>query len=913
MPGRLIRGAALGAVVLGLAGIALAATRGSNIVGPKTRVQPTGRKLDPVGKLTKLGNFPTGGALTPNGRYLWTLSTGRGINDIRVVRVKGRHAGRIVQRIRMPGLSGGIAMAPNGRRAYVSGIANSPFEDQSAPSRIPGGEGDVISVFKLKHRSRHATRAGVIRVPPPSSAPPYQTFPPQTTSRLSWPRDLAVSPDGKTLLAALNLADSAAVINTKTRSVRYVGVGHYPYGAAITNNGKYGLVTGETQGIVSVIDLASAKVVKTIQVGPHLSHPEGMAVDPTRPLAFVAIANDDQIAVINTKTLSLKKTLSLARPKGTGTAPTQVSVTRDGCDLLAADSGEDAVAVFALSRRHRCDPTHKGPRRAHRFDLVGRLPVGSYPTVAAARFATGKISWISARGLGVGPNPHGPNPNSPNDSDDFINSFQYLPSIVRGSSGILRFPSDRRIRRLTPRVDRQIHPTNAQAEPANTPIRANGPIKHVFFIVKENRTYDQVLGDDPRGDGDPHLTLFGKRITPNTHGLVRRFPLLDHVYANSEASIDGHYWTAAGAVSDYVVKNWPQNYSGRGRPYDFGAYEVSAPPKGYIFQRALAEHIPFFNYGEALAGLSPLPDKDRTSDETAINAQVLARSDIQLNGGCYDSDVAIFHPVGLDSVDIYDSSVPAGAPPTSHSRFTCFKQRFETQLLTNSVPPFNYLVLPLDHTQGVAPGQRTPDADVADNDWGLGQIVQVISHSKVWKSSLILVMEDDSQDGADHVDAHRIPALVISPYTEKGAVVHDRYDQLSFLRTAEKIIGMKPLNLAEHLAVPLYHAMTPKPENAAPYTAIRPKVSVTATNPNTAANRRASRGLPLNSIDQIPQRRLDAILWRYRHGPNAVPPPPGPNASPEDSAGRDESGEDALAHPGRVARQLRRALRDRGD
>jgi YVTN family beta-propeller protein len=663
-------------------------------------------------------------------------------------------------------------MAPNGRRAYVSGIANSPFEDQSAPSRIPGGEGDVISVFKLKHRSRHATRAGVIRVPPPSSAPPYQTFPPQTTSRLSWPRDLAVSPDGKTLLAALNLADSAAVINTKTRSVRYVGVGHYPYGAAITNNGKYGLVTGETQGIVSVIDLASAKVVKTIQVGPHLSHPEGMAVDPTRPLAFVAIANDDQIAVINTKTLSLKKTLSLARPKGTGTAPTQVSVTRDGCDLLAADSGEDAVAVFALSRRHRCDPTHKGPRRAHRFDLVGRLPVGSYPTVAAARFATGKISWISARGLGVGPNPHGPNPNSPNDSDDFINSFQYLPSIVRGSSGILRFPSDRRIRRLTPRVDRQIHPTNAQAAPANTPIRANGPIKHVFFIVKENRTYDQVLGDDPRGDGDPHLTLFGKRITPNTHGLVRRFPLLDHVYANSEASIDGHYWTAAGAVSDYVVKNWPQNYSGRGRPYDFGAYEVSAPPKGYIFQRALAEHIPFFNYGEALAGLSPLPDKDRTSDETAINAQVLARSDIQLNGGCYDSDVAIFHPVGLDSVDIYDSSVPAGAPPTSHSRFTCFKQRFETQLLTNSVPPFNYLVLPLDHTQGVAPGQRTPDADVADNDWGLGQIVQVISHSKVWKSSLILVMEDDSQDGADHVDAHRIPALVISPYTEKGAVVH---------------------------------------------------------------------------------------------------------------------------------------------
>ena len=909
MPGTLVRGAALGVVVLGAAGIAWSATGRSNVVGPQTRIQPTGRQLNPVGKLTKLGDFPTGGALTPDGRFLWTLSTGRGINDIRIVAVTGRHAGRVVQRIRMPGLSGGIAIAQDGRRAYVSGIANSPFTDESAPSSIPGGQGDVLSVFKIRPRSGHASRNGVIPVPPPSGSPPYQTFPPQKTDALSWPRDVAVSPDGRTVLTALNLADRAAIIDTKTKRVRYVRVGHYPYGAAITSDGKYGLVTGETQGIVSVIDLASGRKVKTIQVGAHLSHPEGMAVDPRRPLAFVAIANDDQIGVIDTKTLTLKRTLSVARPTGAGTTPSQVTVTHDGCDLLSADSGEDAVAVFALSRAHRCDPSHKGLRRARPYQLVGRLPVGSYPTVAAARSADGELAWISARGLGVGPNPHGPNPNSPNDSDDFINSFQYLPSIVRGSSGILRFPSDSQIRRLTPRADRQIRPLNQQRAPANTPIRPNGPIKHVFFIVKENRTYDQVLGDDPRGDGDRHLTLFGKRITPNTHALVRRFPLLDHVYADSEASIDGHYWTAAGAVSDYVTKNWPQNYSGRGRPYDFGAYEVSAPPKGYIFQRALAEHIPFFNYGEALAGLSPFLDKDRTQAETTMNAKVLSHSDVQLNGGCYDGDIAIFNPVGVSNVDVYDSSVPPGAPPTSHSRFACFKQRFQSQVLTNSVPPLNYMVLPLDHTQGVAPGKRTPDADVADNDWGLGQIVDEISHSKIWKSSLILVMEDDSQDGADHVDAHRIPALVISPYTQKGAVVHDRYDQLSFLRTAEKIIGMKPLNLAEHLAVPLYHAMTPKAYNLAPYNAIQPKVSVTATNPDTAANRRASRGLPLNALDQVPQQRLDAVLWRYRHGPHSTPPPPGPNASAQDTQGRDESGDEALGHPGHVAQKLRRAFR----
>jgi len=430
--------------------------------------------------------------------------------------------------------------------------------------------------------------------------------------------------------------------------------------------------------------------------------------------------------------------------------------------------------------------------------------------------------------------------------------------------------------------------------------------------VRENRTYDQVLGDDTRGDGDPNLTVFGEHVTPNLHALAQRFPLLDHVYANSEASIDGHYWTAAGAVSDYVVKNWPQNYAGRGRPYDFGAYEVSKPPNDYLFHRALHEGVSFYNYGEALAGVSPFPDKDRTPEATAENLQVLdgSRSDIQIVGGCYDSDVAIFTRFGT-SLDVYDSSVPPGAAPGSQSRFDCFKSRFQAQLAGNSVPAFNYMVLPLNHTQGVKPGARTPDADVASNDWGLGQIVDQISHSSIWNSSLILVVEDDSQDGADHVDAHRIPALVISPYTQRGAVVHDRYDQLSFLRTLEIIVGLKPLHLAEALAVPLYKAITPNPGNNAPYSAIMPSVNMTATNPATPANVRASAGLPLNAVDQVPQRQLDGILWQYRHGAGSTPPPPGPNASAADSGGRDESGDKALGQPSAFAQQLKHLLHKR--
>jgi DNA-binding beta-propeller fold protein YncE len=873
------------AVVLAGAGIATGAALDTGVIGPQNRVQPNGRKLDPVGELTKLGNAPAGGALTRGGGYLWTLSAGRGQNDIRIVKIGGDAQGTVVQTIVMPGVSGGIAMDPSSNTAYVSGVAESDDSELSVPDSVPGQQGDVIHVFSYDSATGRATRRGVIPVPPPPDTPAYQEFPPNSSAKRSWPRDLAVSPDGKTLLAALNLADRAAVINTSTRNVRYVEVGHYPYGAAITRKGK-GLVTSETEGTVSVIDLGSASVEKEIRVGPHLSHPEGMAIDPKLPRAYVALANEDQIAVIDTDAMTVKRTLSVARLRGNGTTPVHVTVTRDGCYLISSDAGEDALAVFALPNalNKTChDPNAASPPA---YQLIGRVPTAAYPVAAAVTPKQHKLTWIASKGLGVGPNNVGQDPDA----------FRYLPKYVFGQAGILRFPSQARIRALTPRADREIVPVNSQNPPDGTPIRRNGPIKHVFYVVKENRTYDQVLGDDPRGDGSPGLTLFGKRITPNLHALAQRFPLLDHVYANSEASIDGHYWTAAGAVSDNVIKNWPQNYAGRGRPYDFGGYEVSAPPRGYIFERMLDADVPFFNYGEALAGLSPLPDKDRTPEQTQRGAQVLANSDIGApTTGCYESDLSNSTVLGQGQIQVYDSSLPPGAPATAHSRFACFRNRFQMQLSNANVPAFNYLVLPNNHTEGTTPGRRTPNAQVASNDWGLGQIVGLISHSSIWKSSLILVLEDDSQDGADHVDAHRIPALAISPYTRRGAVIHDRYDMLSFLRTAEIVIGLKAAYLGEALAVPLYRAFTSQPLNDDPYNAIMPDVDMTET--NTAASPAAERSanLPLNSPDQVPQDELDRILWKYVHGQHSVPPPPGPNASGQD----EEPGED-LALP-RVA------------
>jgi hypothetical protein len=373
--------------------------------------------------------------------------------------------------------------------------------------------------------------------------------------------------------------------------------------------------------------------------------------------------------------------------------------------------------------------------------------------------------------------------------------------------------------------------------------------------------------------------------------------LLDHFYANSEASIDGHFWTSAGKVSDYVHKSWFQNYGGRGRPYDFGVYAVTFPQNGFLFDQAEAQGISWYNYGEAVAGVvGEFPDKDRTPEIAAAQTAKLAKSDLGQNG-CYANDAM----VGWDSIDhheVFDSSLPSGAPADATSRFDCFRQRFQAQVatcateVTCQVPAFNYLIMTNDHTRGLdlgetnppggpRPAARTPRAMIAENDLGLGQLVDLISHSAIWNSSAIFVVEDDSQDGADHVDAHRTVAAVISPYAKRGAVVSNRYDQLSMIRSMEMILGMQPLGLWDALATPMYDAFQATAENSEPYNALPENLNILLRNQPTETNQALSAGLSVNTIDRVPQAKLDAVLWKSVHGINSKPPPPGPNAERE--------------------------------
>ena len=897
-------------VVVAAGFAAASAAAAPNAPDPATGFLLNGRQLTPLGAQVTLGNFPTGGAVTADGRFLWTVSAGLGANDIRIVDTARR---RVIQVIPLAGASGGIALDSRHRRAYISGVTVSRWwptqSGQTGQPPLPGIAGNVILVYGWDAASGQARFLRTVSVAAVPNAPLVQQYPfavpgaPFSTN--AWPQKLAVSPDGSRLLVPLNLGDSAALVDINGHDrVRYVAMtsGSYPFGAAILPGGRKGLVSNEATGTVSVVDLRRAVKVRDITVGPPLSHPEGIAIDRAGRRAYVALSALDEVVVIDLRHWRVERTISVGRSAGLGTMPVALAISPHGARLFVAESGADEIAVIRL-------PGEK-TRPELDWTLVGRIPTAEDPqavaTVAAKGGRPAQLLYVAARGVGVGPNLTGPVPTDPFDpifwafnwnaptTDVFslTSGTTYLAAMVDGHAGLMRLPSDAKVKQLSPAATRQIHPRDAQKAPAGTPLRAGGPIKHVFFIVRENRSYDQLLGDLGRGNGDPHLTIFGQDVTPNLHALVTRFPLLDHVFANSEASIQGHFWTASASVPDYVDRNWVQEYAGRLRPNDFGVYAVTFPGNGFLFDQAERQHISYFNYGEGFAGDEPgVKDRDRSAALRKQEQRVAMNSDLGPGqglpkGGTYANDLGIGQVLGssptnpLDG-EVFDSSkstLPGAAPPVSYSHVDSFRARFAKQLAANNVPALSYLTLTSDHTRGTQTDFPIPTAMVADSDLAIGQLVDTISHSKIWSSSAIFIVEDDSQDGADHVDAHRIPIAVISPYAKQGAIIHRRYDLVSVVRSIELIIGMKPLSLNDALASPMYDAFSSRPLNSAPVDAVPAKVKLLERNTQAAPWATLSNSLPLGRTDAVPQKQLDAILWKSVHGADSVPPPPGPNA-----------------------------------
>jgi phospholipase C len=362
------------------------------------------------------------------------------------------------------------------------------------------------------------------------------------------------------------------------------------------------------------------------------------------------------------------------------------------------------------------------------------------------------------------------------------------------------------------------------------------PIKYVFYVVKENRTYDQVLGDVKEGNGDPSLCLFPEKVTPNHHALAREFVLLDNFYVDAEVSADGHNWSTAAYATDYTEKTWPTSYGGRGGTYDYeGSRKIAYPRDGYIWDYCQRAGVSYRSYGE-------FADRGKTTLKS-LEGHISPRSP----------------GFNMDVTDV--------------ERVRIWRQDFDSLLARGAVPRFSTIRLSNDHTSGQRRGKVTPTAAVADNDLALGQLVEHLSNSAIWAETAIFVLEDDAQNGPDHVDAHRSPAFVISPYTRRGVVNHTMYSTSGVLRTMELILGLPPMSQYDAAARPLYECFQAAP-NPLPYQAKPAQVDLNER--NVAWNKSAQRSEEFDfaTEDAAPDLDLNEVIWKSVRGESAVMPAP---------------------------------------
>lgn len=586
-------------------------------------------------------------------------------------------------------------------------------------------------------------------------------------------------------------------------------------------------------GSVTRMDLESGKVTHTIPVGLH---PTALALDEPRRRLYVANGNSESISVIDTERIAVVQTISIQPFSQTvrGIAPTAIQVSPDGATVYVACGGINAIAVIDAANGK----------------IRGLIPTGWYPNGLALDSGGNHLAVSSLLGPGSGWR------DAP--------SKRYVHA-NRGSVAVVTLPDAAQLASYTTAVAENNRLRLAGAAPltereavrntlpAAIPARSGEPstIEHVVFIIKENRTYDQVLGDIAKGNGDPSLVMFGADVTPNQHRLAEQFVLLDNFYATGGNSADGHQWLTQANETEYCL--WP-GYQGRSYPFD-GSDPMAYSSGGFLWNYAQARGRTVRVYGE-YAGKTSTPQRARM--------ELLRKWE---KGGDFHSDWSIKAPIAsLNSIlaahyPAYSTSIPDVA--RAQIFLTDLKQ-FESD---GHLPNLILLQLPSNHTAGTTPGGSTPKAMVADNDLAVGQIVEALSHSSFWPKMAIFIVEDDAQNGVDHVDGHRTAAFVASPYTRRGHIDSTFYSHQSMLKTIELILGLPTMSIFDLIANDMRNSFTGEPDFT-PYTAIRPKQDLFEVNPPAAALAGPARKAALASArmkwsvpDAAPTEQLNRILW----------------------------------------------------
>ncbi len=814
----------VGLAALGGGALAVVVPMQAGPAGDGTGVTPVGFRVTPEGRQTRLGDLPLASAVSPDGRSLLVVDAGDGAQSVKLVDTATSRVRQTLRYLAPQAVFAGVAFSPDGRRAYVS-----------------GGGNDLIRVYDVQ--GQQLTERSPISLP---------TTTPDGAPVNPFPARLAVTPDGQRLVVADQLADSASVVDLATRAVDTVPVGHRPYGVAVSSDGATAYVSNQGAKTVSVLDLAGAspRVRTTIRVG---THPNELLLDPSGSMLYVADGDSDRVSEVDTATDRVARTISVApyARAPVGANPDGLALSRDGRRLYVANSGDNDLAVVDLPSG----------------TVAGLVPTAWYPT--SVRQIGNRLFVLNAKGLGVGPNPGGPDPFTENHSRTrqwrrWVT--QYVGSMFKGTLSTIRVPDATRLARYTARANRDDGlPQGAQVRAPPAPqavvprhVGDPSPIKHVIYVVKENRTYDQELGSLGKGNGDPRLNLFDDSSAPNTRALARRFVDLDNFYANAEVSAQGWNWDVAANSNPFTEQVWPSDYSGRNQAVpDQNEDPATAPNKdpadAYIWDRLADRHISFRNYGFYVH----LDGRDR---EVATDPRLEAHTD-----------------PAYRSFDLQCPDSPGSFAPRSRScgrsRFQEWKREFAGYVRRGDLPTVELVRLPNDHTAATVPGLPTPTAYVADNDWALGRLVDAVSHSPYWPTTAILVTEDDAQDGPDHVDAHRTVSQVISPYSQSGTVDSTFYSTASMLRTIELIVGIKPLTQFDAYATPMVNAFTDQPDFT-PYNAIRPSTDMTARNTADSPLAAQSAKQELGDADRIDMAEFNKATWKSVRGAGSPMPAP---------------------------------------
>ena len=779
---------------------------------PKVTLLPNGWKISPVGQHFTIGDLPMNLVVTPDGDHVIVTNNGYSQPNL-VVYDYTKQITR--DRVMLESAWLGLAFHPDGKRLYSSG---------SAKNRIDEFSWDKAALKKT----------GEFALPKPAND--------------SFVGGVGVSPDGKRLYTVHVLGEKLHAIDIETRAVvKTIDISAEPYTVLVSPDSTTVYLSLWGGSKVLVFNAADLALKHEIEVGEH---PNAMAFSKDGSRLFVSCANTNAVWNIDLVKGYATEQIGIAPFPNMppGSTPNALDLSPDGKTLLVANADNNTVAVIEIEDDGR-------------GEVEGFIPTGWYPTGVRYSKDGSKIFILSGKGLVGAANPRGRQAGL-----NVASEGQYTGAMLWGSLTTLGTPSAAKLKEYTATALFVTPDTGkSQLAPVKAPLNsviprrvgAPSPIKHVFYVIRENRTYDQVLGDLPQGNGDPSLTLFGENTTPNAHALARQFVLLDNFYVDAEVSYDGHAFSTGAWATDAVEKIWPMNYGRREARYlsegggkmrnPYG--NLAAGPRGYIWDAAARKGVSYRSYGEF-----SIPGAEVRFDEEVKPP---------FNGSVPGLKEHV-HP----TYPPYNLSIP------DNQRIDVWLEEFREFEKNGNLPRLNILRLGNDHTAGSRPGSRTPRAMIAENDHALGRMVEAISKSRYWKETAIFVLEDDAQNGSDHVDAHRSIGFIVSPYSQrKGAVDRTLYTTSGFLRTIELILGLEPLSQYDAAATPAYNAFALTP-NLAPYQAVLPRIDIMEMNDPRAWGAQDSAAMDLAEADRAPDLLLNEIVWRSVRGAHSKMPPP---------------------------------------